>query len=120
MAVGCSMLNIQKSNDNITINQINCSRKLEDLKIDVTFPIYIIGLMSFISWFLFVLFGGIGLAALPLDHFYDFCTRPKALKPSEVEKRKKKILEESSSLKVLGNEIKAMEDKGVKTKFSKK
>lgn len=35
--------------------------------LDVSFPIYITGLVSFIGWFGFCIFCGIGLIALPLD-----------------------------------------------------
>ena len=89
-----------------------------ELKIDVSFPIYIIGLMSFISWFLFVLFGGIGLAALPLDLMYDFCTRPKKLTFSQMEEQKKRILADTIVLRELGRETRSYEERGAKTKNS--
>ena len=37
------------------------------IEMDVSFPIYTTALMSFIGWFAFVIFGGIGLVALPMD-----------------------------------------------------
>jgi LMBR1 domain-containing protein 1 len=76
--------------------------------------------MSFLSWFLFVIFGGIGLAALPLDLIYDFCTRPKKLSSVEIEKQKKRVVENSISLKELANEVRSLEDRGAKTKTSMK
>ena len=36
-------------------------------EIRVSFPIYTIGLVSFAGWFFFVLYAGVGFAALPLD-----------------------------------------------------
>lgn len=45
----------------------SCSAVDVDLTIEVTFPIYVVGFMSFIGWFLFVVYGGIGVVALPLD-----------------------------------------------------
>lgn len=75
--------------------------------------------MSFISWFLFVLFGGIGLAALPLDLFYDFKTRPKKLTITQMESQKKRIIVESERLKEIANETKALEEKGTKKKNCK-
>ena len=74
--------------------------------------------MSFISWFVFVLFGGIGLAALPLDLIYDFCTRPKKLNASEIEKQKTKVKENTIYLRELANEVRALEEKGARTKTS--
>jgi len=32
--------------------------------------------MAFIGWFLFVLFGGVGLSALPMDLIEEFRNRP--------------------------------------------
>ncbi len=75
--------------------------------------------MSFISWFLFVLFGGIGLAALPLDLFYDFATRPKKLTATQMETQKKKIIQESQRLKEMAVETKTLEDRGAKKNSSK-
>lgn len=89
------------------------------MRIDVSFIIYVIGLLSFISWFVFVLFGGIGLAALPLDLIYDFCTRPKKLTSSQVERKKNNMLRDISSLNELAKEVKTMEIEGAITKSSK-
>lgn len=111
--VNCSISNIQLSTDKV-LNTNGCTNADQDFKIDVSFPIYIIGFMSFISWFLFVLFGGIGLAALPLDLIYDFCTRPKKLSTSEMESQKKKIINESMRLKEIAAETKHLEEKGAK------
>ena len=72
--------------------------------------------MSFISWLLFILFGGIGLAALPLDFFYDFCNRPKHLKGSEIKERKQILLENCEDLRLLCNDVKEMENKGYNKK----
>ena len=72
--------------------------------------------MSFISWLLFILFGGIGLAALPLDFFYDFCNRPKHLKGSEIKERKQILLENCEDLRLLCNDVKDMEKKGYNKK----
>jgi len=65
--IDCSISNIQKSKDERVIVSKNCIKLEVELKVDVSFIIYIIGFLSFISWFIFVLFGGIGLAAIPLD-----------------------------------------------------
>lgn len=118
--ITCPISFQERSNRPLQTQSLNaCYSFRETLEIGVSFPIYIIAFMSFISWFLFVLFGGIGLAAVPLDLFYDFCTRPKRLKAHEIENYKKKVLRESESLKQLGNEIKELEEKGIKTKYCK-
>lgn len=45
----------------------------------VSFILYIISMLAFIGMFLFVLFGGIGLSALPIDLINAFRKRPKWL-----------------------------------------
>ena len=46
------------------------------LTLTVSFPIYLLALMSFIGWFLFVLFAGVGLSALPIDLILEWKNRP--------------------------------------------
>lgn len=69
--------------------------------------------MSFISWFLFVLFGGIGLPALPLDLIYDFYTRPKKIDRSELESYKNKVLIRARTVREIANEAKELESRDV-------
>lgn len=73
--------------------------------------------MSFISWFLFCVFGGIGIAAIPLDFFYDFCTRPKKRTLDQMVDAKQKIIMNAQKLKELAGDIKDSENKGINTKF---
>jgi len=65
---------------------------------------------------LFVLFGGIGLAALPLEFFYDFHTRPVKMTKSELNNRKKTLIKETQKTKELGMQVTCLEEKGVHTK----
>ncbi len=44
---------------------------------EVTFPIFAMAFMSFIGYILFVVFGGVGLSALPMDMINEFYNRPK-------------------------------------------
>lgn len=46
------------------------------------------GFMAFIGWFLFVLFGGVGLSALPMDLINEFLNRPKLIKSSDAATKK--------------------------------
>jgi LMBR1 domain-containing protein 1 len=45
-----------------------------------TLVVYAIALTSWVGWVFLVVFGGIGLAAIPMDLINDFRTRPKTLK----------------------------------------
>jgi len=49
---------------------------------------WIMALISFVGWFLFVLFGGIGMAALPMDLLVDFTTRPVSIDLQDYAKQK--------------------------------
>ena len=49
------------------------------VSLPVSFPIFAMAFMAFIGWWLFVLFGGVGLSALPLDMINDFVNRPELL-----------------------------------------
>jgi LMBR1 domain-containing protein 1 len=82
------------------------------LEIQVSFIVYAIAILSFVSWIVFSFFGGIGLAAVPLDFFYDFCTRPKSMIGTNLKKRKKILFRELEELKLLGNELTEMEQRG--------
>lgn len=55
----------------------------EDLIIPVSIPTFFAGFMAFIGWFFFAIFGGIGLASLPLDLVLAFVNRPQHMSPTE-------------------------------------
>jgi len=55
-------------------NDIN--KTVEVSEISVSFPIYCMAIMAFVGWFLFAIFGGVGLSALPIDLIKDFYYRP--------------------------------------------
>eukprot|EP00771_Trimastix_marina_P000039 gnl/Trimastix_PCT/1038.p1 GENE.gnl/Trimastix_PCT/1038~~gnl/Trimastix_PCT/1038.p1 ORF type:complete len:513 (+),score=177.59 gnl/Trimastix_PCT/1038:53-1540(+) len=50
-----------------------------EMEIPVSIAVYAIALLSFFGWFLFILYGGVGLTALPMDLITDFATRPRKL-----------------------------------------
>ena len=95
-----------------------CTRdETQTLELEVSFPIYLIGFMSFISWILFCVFGGIGLSAVPLDFFYDFCTRPKKRNIDEMMDIKAQIILNAQKIKGLASDVKELESTGVQKKF---
>lgn len=65
------------------INQVVTSIEPEKITIQVNIPTFFAGFMSFIGWFFFALFGGIGLAATPLDLILTWVHRPTHMDPSE-------------------------------------
>lgn len=80
------------------------------LEIDVSFPIYLIGIMSFISWFLFVVFGGIGLTALPMDLVHIFTTRPKQMSKETYDALKGSVIVRANQMKTLAESLKRIEN----------
>ena len=63
----------------------------------MTFPIYLLAVISFFGWFIFVIFGGLGLFALPIDLIMAFKNRPKILSSKDAAEKKvllkKKVIE---------------------------
>ena len=83
-----------------------------ELEFTVDFLVYAIALLSFISYLLFMLFGGVGLFSFPMDLIYSFSTRPIKIKPSKLEEMKKEIVVTAADLKDLGMQIKKLEEQG--------
>lgn len=76
------------------------------LSLPVSFPIFVMGFMAFIGWFLFVCFGGVGLSALPIDLINDFISRPKLMTSKEAAEKRSQLKKKTSELLELGNRIK--------------
>ena len=53
------------------------------ISLKVTFPIYVMAMEAFVGWFFFVVFGGVGLASLPIDLICAFIYRPRHMDASE-------------------------------------
>ena len=47
------------------------------LELEVSFPVYVMAIMSFVGWIFFCTFGGCGLVALPIDLIVAFRNRPR-------------------------------------------
>lgn len=69
----------------------------------------------FFGWFLFVIFGGIGLIALPLDWIIDYFYRPRPRAPAEIAERKillrRKVEELMSFLNIVNLTRENLEEK---------
>ena len=106
--MNCGLAGIAKSNSTpIVVGK--CTKEDEILEINVSLSIYYIGLLSFFSWFFFVLFGGIGLSALPMDLIQIFCNRPKEMSPESYNNLKKSVVLRANQMKSLAMNIKQME-----------
>ena len=54
----------------------------------MSFPVYVIGIMTFLGWFLLVFFLGTGLVAFPFDLINAFRFRPRPMKEDEFNRNK--------------------------------
>ena len=90
----------------------SCQTKETEIVITVSFAVYIIALLSIISYILFMIFGGVGIFSFPLDLIYSFCTRPVKIKPAKLEEMKKEIVVTAADLKDLGMQLKKLEENG--------
>eukprot|EP00922_Rhytidocystis_sp_ex-Travisia-forbesii_P003855 GHVS01005579.1.p1 GENE.GHVS01005579.1~~GHVS01005579.1.p1 ORF type:complete len:548 (-),score=84.42 GHVS01005579.1:256-1899(-) len=82
----------------------------ESLEMPISFSTYLIGAMAFVGWWFFVLFGGIGLTALPLDLIVGFVDRPKPIDLSAFSDRKRFLGEKARTLKLVGESLKQQEE----------
>lgn len=89
----------------------------KDMKVKVTFTVFAIGFLCFISYFLFTLFGGIGLFALPMDMIYSFVSRPQKLDKGAIEGMKNDIVQTAADLKELALKVKKLEEEGADKKM---
>eukprot|EP00698_Gefionella_okellyi_P000768 TRINITY_DN1068_c1_g2_i1.p1 TRINITY_DN1068_c1_g2~~TRINITY_DN1068_c1_g2_i1.p1 ORF type:complete len:515 (+),score=104.60 TRINITY_DN1068_c1_g2_i1:64-1545(+) len=105
--------------DNAICPVADCLRSFQEVTIKPTIVVYAIALLTWIGWALFVLFGGIGLGALPMDLINDWRTRPKDLKNSKEGqtkyiKMRTNLRERAKNLIEEGQRLKREEDEGKK------
>lgn len=94
--------------------------KVLHVTVNVSFPLYTIGLASFLGWFGFSIFTGIGLVALPMDLILAFVNRPKYISADVYAHQKLAIQRRSLELIDIGKQIKTgMERPGQHNKSSK-
>ena len=90
------------------------------LTVDVSLFVYMTGLMSAVGWVLFFLFGGVGLAALPIDLIRDWRDRPTPISAEEFVKRKTEIGHETQTLIAEGKKLDEAERNGSTDRKHKK
>ena len=112
-----SFINISNIINITDINNLCTVNRDDKIEMDVNFIVYAIAILTFVSWLIFSFFGGIGLAAVPLDFFYSFFTRPKSMSGRDLKKRKNLLLTELEDLKSIGEEITDLEQKGANRKW---
>ncbi|CAG9321253.1 unnamed protein product [Blepharisma stoltei] len=86
--------------------QATCDQGSTDLEFNVTFPIFAMGMMSWLGWWLVVLFGGVGLSAIPLDFINKFRFRPQRLTPGELASKERLLRARTKELLEIAGQIK--------------
>ena len=75
------------------------------LRVSVTPVVYLMAMISFVGWFFFVLFGGIGLAAMPMDLLVGFTKRPQPIDVQEYAKQKLLLNERAQKLLQIAGQL---------------
>ena len=82
----------------------------DTITLQVSVSTFFGGLMAWIGWFFFALFGGIGLAALPLDLINTFRHRPRHMDATEFAEAQVSLRERVNELVDIGELIKVEQD----------
>eukprot|EP00164_Ancoracysta_twista_P001856 GFYU01002440.1.p1 GENE.GFYU01002440.1~~GFYU01002440.1.p1 ORF type:complete len:480 (-),score=160.37 GFYU01002440.1:238-1677(-) len=82
-----------------------CTREDRHVSFRVTFPVYLVAFLSFVGWFFFVLFGGIGFVALPMDLINSWRNRPSFMDVGEYAKQKVLLRDRAQKLIEIGKRI---------------
>ena len=69
------------------------------LRVSVTPAVYLIALVAFVGWFLFAVFVGVGLVALPLDMIQEYTRRPQPIDLEEYAKQRMLLNEREKQLR---------------------
>lgn len=85
----------------------NCSVSSTNVNYRVSFVLYLISMLTFLGLFLFVLFGSIGLAALPMDLINGFRFRPRPIGLQTYVRRKEAIGKRAATLLEAGKRLAA-------------
>jgi LMBR1 domain-containing protein 1 len=81
-------------------------KSTKEFELEASLAVYIMAILSFFGWILVVLFGGVGLFALPIDMINDFRRRPKARRSAEMRKARDALTAAIESLHKEGDELK--------------
>jgi len=74
------------------------------------FAVYLICLLSFVGWWVFLLFLGVGLSAVPMDLINEFRGRPKKISKDEFSRRRTKLLQHVQALRKTHKQLEAVKE----------
>jgi LMBR1 domain-containing protein 1 len=102
-------------NDALLLKFVEKKKGMEQISYRVEVSNFFGGFMTFIGWFFFALFGGIGLAALPTLNILAFTRRPRLWTPAELEEAKVSIQDRVNEMVEIGEQIKREREEKSKT-----
>lgn len=82
----------------------------QTIPLKVSATTFFAGLMAWLGWFLFAIFGGIGMSALPLDLLLAFRNRPRKMDAAEYAEAQLSLRERVNELVGIGELIKVEQD----------
>lgn len=83
----------------------SCGTTLAVLQMDVSLIIFLAAVLSFVGWFLFSIYVGIGFIAMPMDLINAYIHRPKMLGYAEARTQRKVLMKRSEELIKIGEEM---------------
>ena len=94
------------SSDTEWLVQVQKQAGIDTIELQVSVSSFYGGLMAWLGWFLFCIFGGIGLAALPLDLILAYVNRPRHMDAVEFAEAQMSLRERVNELVDIGELIK--------------
>lgn len=101
-----NLLDDMTSSDQNYLRSVQGNATMTDIVIPVSLPNFFAGFMAFVGWIFFAVFGGIGLASLPLDLVLMFVRRPRHMDAVEFAEAQVNIRERVNELVDVGELVK--------------
>ena len=79
-----------------------CSPIVTTLVMDVTIVVFLASLLTFVGWFIFSIYLGIGFVGLPIDCVYAYINRPKMLSASDARNQRRVLMNKAKDLITMG------------------
>jgi LMBR1 domain-containing protein 1 len=91
----------------------------DSFTVNISFAVYLIGLIAFIGWWFFIIFVGVGITAIPMDLINEFRNRPRRMTQDQFNVKRNKLLQHVKNLRKDGKYLESVKEsvdkgKGVK------
>lgn len=93
-------------NDAMLLRLVKVNDRMDNVSFRTSVSTFYAGLMAFVGWFFFALFGGIGLGALPMSGILAYTRRPQKLTPEEMDDLKTSLQDRVNEMVEIGEQLK--------------